>query len=90
MMGENLSRSLFDNTTNGPVIKNSDLRQLLQETPENFYKHSVDKKLTSFIDSAVGKSNDQRVDSEDKKFLFKLNAAENILKVRNLKNISQM
>ena len=44
--------------------------------------------MTSFIDSAVGKSKIPYVCSDDKKFLYKLNAAENILKARNLKYVS--
>ena len=61
-----------------------DLQKLLQETPDKLY-NSVDKRLTGFIDTAVGKTKNVL---DKKKHFFIVNALENILKARDLHYVS--
>ena len=62
------------------------LRQLLNESPENFY-NSVDARLTAFIDKIVGCTKETL---DQKKASYKINSVENILKARDLKYASSI
>ena len=88
-MGSVLNTPLYYSAENSSCDASTvDLRQLLEVIPKNYYS-SIDPRLTSFVNSAVGQN--QKMISKDEnevEFLYKMKAVENILKARHLKFVS--
>ena len=83
-MGSLLNTSLYQNAVTSSCNASSvDMRQLLETSQEDYYS-GIDSRLTSFVDSASENQGPEQL----KKFSYKMNAVENILKARHLKFVS--
>ena len=90
MLGNQLNKSLKDQSEDAPKMEDVDLSQLLEASSSDLY-NQTDPRLKVFIEEAVKTDYTEKYGSDvanSKKAVFCYNIVENFLKARNLRFVS--
>jgi hypothetical protein len=90
MLGNQLNKSLKEQSEDAPKMENVDLSQLLESSGSDLYDQA-DPRLKVFIEEAVKTDYTEKYGSDvanNKKTVFCYNIVENFLKARNLRFVS--